>query len=41
MTLVLDRVSKVVGGRTHIHPTTLELRNGTMTFFPLHLSASA
>ncbi|MAW86003.1 MAG: ABC transporter ATP-binding protein [Phyllobacteriaceae bacterium] len=30
MTLVLDRVSKVVGGRTHIHPTTLELRNGTM-----------
>lgn len=30
MTLVLDRVSKVVGGRTHIHPTTIELQNGTM-----------
>ena len=30
MTLVLDRVSKQVGRQTHIHPTTLELQNGTM-----------
>ncbi|OSP55921.1 ABC transporter ATP-binding protein [Pseudoruegeria sp. SK021] len=30
MTLVLDGVSKVVGADTHIHPTSLELRNGTM-----------
>ena len=30
MTLVLDGVSKQVGGQTHIHPTDLELKNGTM-----------
>ncbi|MGB8623145.1 MAG: ABC transporter ATP-binding protein [Paracoccaceae bacterium] len=30
MTLVLEGVSKVVGGQTHIHPTDLELQNGTM-----------
>lgn len=30
MTLELDGVSKVVGGRTHIHPTQLTLERGTM-----------
>ena len=30
MTLILDTVSKVVGTQTHIHPTDLELQNGTM-----------
>ncbi|PZQ95632.1 MAG: ABC transporter ATP-binding protein [Cereibacter sphaeroides] len=30
MTLELDGVTKVVTGRTHIHPTTLTLQNGTM-----------
>ena len=30
MTLVLENVSKVVDGRTHIHPTTLTLEKGTM-----------
>ena len=30
MTLTLDGVSKVVGGRTHIHPTDLTLEKGTM-----------
>ncbi|MGJ3265006.1 MAG: ABC transporter ATP-binding protein [Salinarimonas sp.] len=30
MSLVLDNVSKVVDGRTHIHPTTLTLEKGTM-----------
>lgn len=30
MTLVLDNVSKVVDGRTHIAPTTLTLEKGTM-----------
>ncbi len=30
MTLVLEGVSKVVGGRTHIYPTDLTLQNGTM-----------
>jgi glycerol transport system ATP-binding protein len=30
MTLLLKGVSKVVGGQTHIHPTDLELQNGTM-----------
>ncbi len=30
MTLVLDGVSKMVGAQTHIHPTDLTLRNGTM-----------
>ncbi|GGK31537.1 ABC transporter ATP-binding protein [Salinarimonas ramus] len=30
MALVLDNVSKVVDGRTHIHPTTLTLEKGTM-----------
>ena len=30
MTLVLKGVSKAVGGQTHIHPTDLELLNGTM-----------
>lgn len=30
MTLRLEGVSKVVGAETHIHPTNLELKNGTM-----------
>ena len=30
MTLELDGVTKVVGGRTHIHPTNLTLERGTM-----------
>ncbi len=30
MTLTLDGVSKVVAGRTHIHPITLTLQKGTM-----------
>ncbi|MBF9033946.1 ATP-binding cassette domain-containing protein [Rhodobacterales bacterium HKCCE2091] len=30
MTLKLDHVSKVVGTETHIHPTDLELSNGSM-----------
>ncbi|WP_422074761.1 ABC transporter ATP-binding protein [Tranquillimonas rosea] len=30
MTLELDGVTKVVGGRTHIHPTDLRLEAGTM-----------
>ncbi len=30
MTLVLEQVSKVVNGQTHIHPTDLALHNGTM-----------
>ncbi|MGD9295455.1 MAG: ABC transporter ATP-binding protein, partial [Roseobacter sp.] len=30
MTLVLEGVSKTVGGSTHIYPTDLELKNGTM-----------
>ena len=30
MTLVLDGVSKISGAETHIHPTDLELKNGTM-----------
>ena len=30
MTLQLENVSKVVEGRTHIHPTDLTLQNGTM-----------
>ena len=30
MSLVLEGVSKVVNGQTHIHPTDLELRAGTM-----------
>jgi glycerol transport system ATP-binding protein len=30
MTLTLDGVSKVVSGRTHIHPTDLTLERGTM-----------
>ena len=30
MTLRLEGVSKVVGAQTHIHPTDLELTNGTM-----------
>ncbi len=30
MALELDGVSKVVGGRTHIHPTHLTLSRGTM-----------
>lgn len=30
MSLVLEGVSKVVNGQTHIHPTSLELRAGTM-----------
>ena len=30
MTLRLEGVSKVVGAQTHIHPTDLELKNGTM-----------
>lgn len=30
MTLLLKGVSKAVGGQTHIHPTDLELQNGTM-----------
>ena len=30
MTLVLENVSKVVRSETHIHPTDLELKNGTM-----------
>ncbi|HQU69819.1 MAG TPA: ABC transporter ATP-binding protein [Albidovulum sp.] len=30
MTLTLEGVTKVVGGQTHIHPTTLTLQNGTM-----------
>lgn len=30
MTLRLEGVSKVVGAETHIHPTDLELKNGTM-----------
>jgi len=30
MTLILEGVSKVVGGQTHIHPTDLTLQNGTM-----------
>ncbi|WP_346891837.1 ABC transporter ATP-binding protein [uncultured Roseibium sp.] len=30
MTLRLEGVSKVVGRQTHIHPTDLELKNGTM-----------
>jgi glycerol transport system ATP-binding protein len=30
MTLVLDGVSKVSGAETHIHPTDLELKKGTM-----------
>ncbi len=30
MTLVLDGVSKVAGSQTHIHPTDLTLRKGTM-----------
>ncbi len=30
MTLTLEGVSKVVGGQTHIHPTHITLKNGTM-----------
>ena len=30
MSLRLQRISKVVGGRTHVHPTDLTLENGTM-----------
>ncbi len=30
MSLVLEGVSKVVNGQTHIHPTDLELKSGTM-----------
>ncbi|UWQ22077.1 ABC transporter ATP-binding protein [Jannaschia sp. W003] len=30
MSLTLEAVSREVGGRTHIHPTTLHLENGTM-----------
>ena len=30
MTLELDGVTKVVAGRTHIHPTHLTLERGTM-----------
>ena len=30
MSLVLEGVSKVVDGRTHIHPTTLTFEKGTM-----------
>ena len=30
MSLVLQGVSKVVNGQTHIHPTDLELQSGTM-----------
>src|SRR5688500_15609206 len=30
MTLELQKVSRVVGGQVHIHPTDLVLRNGTM-----------
>ncbi|WP_375230580.1 ABC transporter ATP-binding protein [Roseobacter sp. S98] len=30
MTLILEGVSKTVGGETHIHPTDLELQRGTM-----------
>ncbi|WP_083225619.1 ABC transporter ATP-binding protein [Neptunicoccus sediminis] len=30
MALVLEGVSKVVNGQTHIHPTNLELQSGTM-----------
>ncbi len=30
MTLVLEGVSKIVAGQTHIHPTDLTLQNGTM-----------
>jgi glycerol transport system ATP-binding protein len=30
MSLVLQAVSKVVNGQTHIHPTDLELSSGTM-----------
>ena len=30
MSLVLEGVSKVVNGQTHIHPTSIELRAGTM-----------
>ena len=30
MALELDGVSKVVAGRTHIHPTDLTLERGTM-----------
>ncbi len=30
MTLVLDGVSKVVNGQTHVYPTDLTLENGTM-----------
>ncbi len=30
MTLVLEDVSKLVGAQTHIHPTDLELKRGTM-----------
>ncbi len=30
MTLVFEGVSKIVNGRTHIHPTDLTLQNGTM-----------
>ena len=30
MSLLLEGVSKVVNGQTHIHPTDLELRSGTM-----------
>lgn len=30
MSLMLENVSKVVGGDTHIHPTNFELKHGTM-----------
>ncbi len=30
MSLILEGVSKVVGAQTHIYPTDLELKNGTM-----------
>ncbi|WP_298917318.1 ABC transporter ATP-binding protein [uncultured Roseobacter sp.] len=30
MTLILEGVSKTVGGATHIHPTDIELQKGTM-----------
>ncbi len=30
MTLVLEGISRVVGGRTHVHPTDLALARGTM-----------
>ena len=33
MSLRLEGVSKVVGAQTHIHPTDLELKNGTMNVF--------